>query len=195
MSLIRVFRSVVFVCLCLQPVTPTSMVLLGRTRRTRMKKNNKVSLPFKQTHYSTWTLRLQQNDFFFKIFPKYQTNCEQIFINILLHANVLRTSSYDGVFSHSQTVLGNSLLEVAEVVLPLLSSSLILYSRELLLYSIFYSETRYSTRILLKSIKKIPANHFTNQVYIFNIILLICIFYIMLILRALKLEWNKYLFI
>ena len=50
-------------------------------------------------------------------------------------------------------VLGNTLLEVAGVVLPLLSSLLILYSRELILYSIFYSETRYSTRILLKSIE------------------------------------------
>ena len=54
----------------------------------------------------------------------------------------------------SEAVLGNTLLEVAGVVLPLLSSLLILYSRELLLYSIFYSETRYSTRILLKSIEK-----------------------------------------
>ena len=36
----------------------------------------------------------------------------------------------------------------------ILYSLLILYSRELLLYSIFYSETRYSTRILLKSIEK-----------------------------------------
>ena len=51
-------------------------------------------------------------------------------------------------------VLGNTLLEVAGVVLPLLRSLLILYSRELILYSIFYSETRYSTRILLKSIQK-----------------------------------------
>ena len=51
-------------------------------------------------------------------------------------------------------VLGNTVLEVAGVVLPLLNSLLILYSRELILYSIFYSETRYSTRILLKSIEK-----------------------------------------
>ena len=35
----------------------------------------------------------------------------------------------------------------------ILYSLLILYSGELLLYSIFYSETRYSTRILLKSIE------------------------------------------
>ena len=48
-------------------------------------------------------------------------------------------------------VLGITLLEVAGGVL---SSLLILYSRELLLYSIFYPETRYSTRILLKSIEK-----------------------------------------
>ena len=40
------------------------------------------------------------------------------------------------------------------ILYSLLSSLLILYSRELLLYSIFYSETRYSTRILLKSIEK-----------------------------------------
>ena len=29
-------------------------------------------------------------------------NCEQIFINILLQAYVLKISLYDGVFSHSQ---------------------------------------------------------------------------------------------
>ena len=40
---------------------------------------------------------------------------------------------------HYRAVLGNTLLEVAGVVLILL---LILYSRELLLYSIFYPETR-----------------------------------------------------
>ena len=42
-------------------------------------------------------------------------------------------------------MLGNTLLEVAGVVLPLPSSLLILYSRELILYSILYSETHYST--------------------------------------------------
>ena len=59
-----------------------------------------------------------------------------------------------GCYSTLLPVLGNTLLEIAGIVLPLLSSLLILYSRELLLYSIFYSETRYSTRILLKSIEK-----------------------------------------
>ena len=46
----------------------------------------------------------------------------------------------------SSTELGNTLLKVAGVVLPLLKSVLILYSRWSLLYSILYSETHYSTQ-------------------------------------------------
>ena len=57
-------------------------------------------------------------------------------------------------YTTSQPVLGNTLLEVVGVVLPLLILLLILYLRELLLYSIFYPETRYSTQILLKSLEK-----------------------------------------
>ena len=66
------------------------------------------------------------------------------------------TSTFSANWTHHVClpVLGNTVLEVAGVVLPLLTSLLILYSRELLLYLIFYSETRYSTRILLKSIEK-----------------------------------------
>ena len=71
------------------------------------------------------------------------------------HLEVDKKRAYQNNSTNTQkSVLGNTLLEVAGVVLPLLSSLLILYSRELLLYSIFYSETRYSTRILLKSIEK-----------------------------------------
>ena len=96
--------------------------------------------------------------------PLGRTDGDLLFINRLGHYSIRPCRpgvgfgpvflSLFNIITSLEPVLGNTLLEVAGVVLPLPSSLLILYSRELILYSIFYSETHYSTQILLKNIEK-----------------------------------------